>query len=347
MKQYEYFAGIDLHKSVIEICVVDASGEVVHASRHRGSSRASGRGALAELERFAGSLKLAVEAIGFNRWLVHDARRMGATVVVANAANLALKANGVKTDRRDAYELARRLQMGDIERNARTYFPTETEYGERKLLRVRNELVALRTRLANHVRAMLAAYRIEAPKSPLYSKRSMGKLAQIKMPDDEQKACMASFLGSLAAIQAEIDTLDKRIKERADERAAWLLELPSVGPLTALTLKAELGDASRFESARQATSYAGLAPRVTASADRTTHGRLTRRGNRLLRFVLGEWAVRLMSFDEHTKRWLAQQRSSVHRNKMRSAIARRLLVGVWRTMKTGEAFDLRLCLPVR
>lgn len=345
MKSYEYFAGVDLHKSVIQICVLDASGEVVHESRHRGGCLRAGRRALAVLERFSSSLQVAVEAVGFNRWLVRDAVRMGASVVVADPGKLRLKASGVKTDRRDAYELARRLRLGDLERNARTYFPTEKEYGERKLLRARHELVGLRTTLVNQIRAVLAAYRLDSPKSPLYSKRSLDALSRIELPNELLRACVASFVGPLKSIQMQVEQLDKTIARRASERASWLLQLPSVGPLTALTIVSELGCAKRFTRSREVASYAGLAPRVHASADRALHGPLTRRGNRLLRFVLGEWAVRLMSFDEHAKRWAAQN-ARIHRNKLRSALARRLLIGTWRTMRTGEAFDLQACLPL-
>ena len=42
---------------------------------------------------------------------------------------------GKKTDRRDAHELARRLLLGDIDQNAKIYYPSDQQYGYRKLPR--------------------------------------------------------------------------------------------------------------------------------------------------------------------------------------------------------------------
>ena len=54
-------------------------------------------------------------------------------IVVADAAKLGLSTLGKKTDRRDAREMARRLRLGDIDRHATTYYPSDDEYGVRKL----------------------------------------------------------------------------------------------------------------------------------------------------------------------------------------------------------------------
>jgi len=60
----------------------------------------------------------------------------------------------------DAHEIARRLHLGDIERNARTYHATEEEYRCAKLLRTRHQLVQLRQQVTNQIRSLLRAYRI-------------------------------------------------------------------------------------------------------------------------------------------------------------------------------------------
>jgi len=49
-----------------------------------------------------------------------------------------------------------------------------------------------------------------------------------------------------------------------------LTQLPGAGPFTALVILAEAGDISRFASARQRASWAGLTPTVRGS-DRIAH----------------------------------------------------------------------------
>src|SRR5215467_3357842 len=136
-----YSIGIDLHRTVIQICVLDERGERVAEERIRYRSLDEGREAIAWLRRFAPSCRIAVEALGLNRWFVNACLAAGLDVLVCDPRKLDLKKLGKKTDRRDAREIARRLWLGDLDRMARTYYPSDAEYGRRKLLRVRHRLI--------------------------------------------------------------------------------------------------------------------------------------------------------------------------------------------------------------
>lgn len=100
----------------------------------------------------------------------------------------------------------------------------------------------------------------------------------------------------------------------------------------------------RFAGPRAVAAYAGLVPRVNQSADKAHHGRMTKQGNPELRWILSQWAVRLMKDDPLVRSWAQKLRRRVHKNKARMALARRLLVGLWVMLTRGEAFDLRRCL---
>ena len=88
----------------------------------------------------------------------------------------------------------------------------------------------------------------------------------------------------------------------------------------------------------------GLVPKVAQSADKAHHGRLTRQGNSELRWILSQWAVRLLTSNPLVQPWAREMRRRMHKNKVRMALARRLLVGVWAMLTRGEVFDLRRCL---
>jgi hypothetical protein len=75
-------------------------------------------------------------------------------VIVATPSPVNLKRSGKKPDRRDAYEVARRVWLGDSEEHARTYYPTDEAYGNRKVLRVRHKGVALRQPVINQLRGL-------------------------------------------------------------------------------------------------------------------------------------------------------------------------------------------------
>ena len=91
-------------------------------------------------------------------------------------------------------------------------------------------------------------------------------------------------------------------------------------------------------------AYAGLVPKVNQSADKAHHGALTKRGNRELRHILGEWAVRLLATNEQVKDWACERLKRSHKNKVRMALARRLMIGVYKSRLTGEEFSLERCL---
>ena len=90
------------------------------------------------------------------------------------------------------------------------------------------------------------------------------------------------------AVHVDAQAADREVRERAkaDPIAARLDDLVGVGPVMALTVRAEIGDVARFRSGPALASYAGLVPRVDSSAGRVYHGRITRQGSPWLRWAL-------------------------------------------------------------
>lgn len=345
MPPTQYFVGIDLHKAVLQVCVLDAEGEIVCRERHRIASREAGLEAVASLGRWS-SARMAVEAIGLNRWFVNACRRSGYDLIVVHAADLNLKRLGKKTDWRDALEIARRLRLGDLDRFAKTYYPSDDEYSVRQLERLRHDLVRQRTHLTNRIGSLLDAYKLPRPRGALYTRPSLAFLRTIRFPAVDLGLCLEVLTAGVAGVHEAVVRLTKRIGERARETKAAELQdmVPQAGPLTALTVVYELGDVHRFKNARAAASYSGLVPRVANSADLSHHGRITKRGNVELRWILNQCAVRLLATHPLVRRWAEPRKKRMHKNKVRTALARRLLVGIYSAMRTGEVFCMRRCL---
>lgn len=343
----QYLVGIDLHKTILQACVLDAQGEVVEERRFAIPDRAAGDAVVEWLAPFLAEGRLAVEAMGCNRWFVNAGRARGWDVLVANANKLDLRKEGKKTDRRDAYEIARRLFLGDLDRCARTYFPTDDEYGRRKLTRVEHSLIRKRTKVIAEIRGLLNAYKVAAPSSVLWTKKSIAFLGRLTLPTEEMTFALQILVDDLSSTQALVARVKKRIQQtavKAPNARVLMKELPSVAAHTALMLDAELGDARRFRNARAVASYAGVVPRVTASADKSHHGHMTKRGNSHLRWIAGQWAVRLLSKNETVRAWAQPMYRRMHKNKVRVALTRRLIVSVWILLSRGEVFSLERCL---
>src|SRR5579871_2568501 len=93
----------------------------------------------------------------------------------------------------------------------------------------------------------------------------------------------ADGLGRLV-IARQLD-VQVRARARADPRVKTLTSLPGVGQFTALVMVAEIGDITRFASARKLASWAGLTPTVRGSDRTVRHGHISKQGSVWLRWV--------------------------------------------------------------
>src|SRR4030095_4251276 len=107
------------------------------------------------------------------------------------------------------------------------------------------------------------------------------------------RGCAAVGGASPAELLELAEEMDRRIipidrelapLARADERARLLRTAPGIGPLLGLTFAAEIGEVSRFRSPGKLIAYAGLAPRVSQSGERSQTGALSKAGSRTLRW---------------------------------------------------------------
>jgi transposase len=111
---------------------------------------------------------------------------------------------------------------------------------------------------------------------------------------------------------------------RPDPRVQALQALPGIGKLTAMTLVAEIGDISRFPTARKLCAWAGLTPRCGTCDRKVRHGHLTKQGSPWVRWILQEAAQTAKRHPKFADTYgqLARRRG---RNIATVAIARRLL----------------------
>jgi len=152
------YVGLDVHKRVVEVCIVDHGGKVVHRERFALNRRT--------LELFATKVlrptdHVALEATT-NCWAVADVLRPHvARVVVSNPmATKAIAMAKVKTDKVDAYVLAQLLRCDFL---PEVWSPDEATRRLRELTGRRSALVGQRTAMRNRIHSVLAMRLIEAP----------------------------------------------------------------------------------------------------------------------------------------------------------------------------------------
>ena len=139
---------------------------------------------------------------------------------------------------------------------------------------------------------------------------------------------------NLAEDRAEIARLEEAILLVAihDARVLFLIQLPGVGLITAVTLLAAIGDESRFPTPKHLVGYAGLGARVHDSGLTHRTGRITKAGRRDIRACMVETAHTACRVHPHWKAELARLEPRLGHNKAIVAVARKLLVAVWHVL---------------
>ena len=262
------YVGLDVHKRVVEACIVDQAGKVVHRERFALCRRT--------LETFATKIlrptdHVALEATT-NCWVVADALRSHvARVVVSNPmATKAIAQAKVKTDKVDAHVLAQLLRCDFL---PEVWQPDEATRRLRELTGRRSALVGQRTMMRNRIHSALAMRLVQEP-SRLFKAEGLAWLGTVKL-DDQARLLVDSDLRQLEFLQKEIDALDAELAKRgyASEHVKLLMTLPGVDVTTAEAMLAAWGDANRFPDGDHAASYLGLVPSTKQSAFNCYHGR--------------------------------------------------------------------------
>jgi transposase len=138
------------------------------------------------------------------------------------------------------------------------------------------------------VHAIAMNYRLTLGTS-LFTRRGVAELQELPLPTHTAHRREES-LELLAWLDARTATLERKIAgvAEADPDARRLMTHPGVGPLTALATLLVLGPVARFPTSKHVVSHVGLAPAIASSAGKHRLGGITKQGNRMLRFVLGQ-----------------------------------------------------------
>jgi transposase len=241
-------------------------------------------------------------------------------VRIVDALKTRLKAGyAAKTDRLDARRLADALRRDSV---VGIYYPPMAIRELRELCRSRHALVQIRTALINRLRAVLLRQGV-ADARRLAKTADDGWLEELTLPA-RAAASVTTLRHVLAVVRTEAARAEGEVRRatEADPFAITLQQLRGIGPVLALTIRAEIGDIGRFPTGAHVASYAGLVPRVEASAGRVRYGRITRRGSPWLRWALIDAAMHGTRRSDRIGRWgrgLAVRKGAL---KARVALAR-------------------------
>jgi transposase len=299
MKEKVRFLGLDVHAETIAVAIAEADGEV--RSLGTIANRAESIRKLVKKLGPVEQLQACYEAGPTGYVLYWQLAELGIKCDVIAPTLAPVKAGDrVKTDRRDAEKLARCHRAGDLTAvwvpdagsEALRDLVRAREAGKQDQLRARHRLSKFLLRSGQRPAAGLKAW------TQLY----MAWVRQLRFEQVAQESTRLDYLHEVEHMAERVVRLEQAIAEAVKLASPELQEvvkdlqaLRGIAQISAVTIAAELGNITRFESARQLMGYSGAVPSEDSSGKRTQRGSITKTGNAHLRRIAVEaaWSYRL------------------------------------------------------
>jgi transposase len=334
--------GIDLHLHRSVIGRIDEVGTELGWVRIENDPKAlvaecrkAGRGAPVVIEATYGWY-WAVDALLAAKFEVHLAHPSGLKAL--------RKRKRVKTDPRDAYELANLLRLGSL---PEAYISPPDLRELRELVRHRRQLVKLSTSVKAGMRALLAKHNIRLSATQLDSDTATGLLDALVLPGTYAQR-LASQRRLMLVLADEIASTEVELHGRLRRHPGYcnLLTVKGIGPTLAAVFVAEIGEVTRFPTAGALCCWAGLTPRHYESDKTVRRGHISKEGDALIRWAAVEAIQRQTEpAVKAVKDGIIARRGKNVRNIAKVAAARKMLEVVYYVLRDGQARCLTAAAP--
>lgn len=355
------YIGLDTHKEFTEVVYTGSARgtEFVHVGKVKTTKQG-----LVKLVRQLQSrhskatLHFVYEAGPCGYWVYRLLTSLGHPCYVV-APSLIPKKPGdkVKTDKRDAQELARLLKSGDLDP---IYVPEPEDESVRDLSRARERAMQDLNDAKYQLKALLLRNNIQYAGTANWSLKHLRWLTEIILPHPSQQFVLQEMIQTITERTARVERLNNELIHQV---ANWryypvvkaIQALRGVRLLVAAGVVSELGDLTRFDQPRKLMSYVGLTPSEHSSGSKRRLGAITKCGNGRARRLLIESAHSYrypanISTDMQKRQeglpkeiidiaWKAQQRlcrryqrlihKGKNRNVVTTAIAREIIAYIW------------------
>jgi transposase len=327
------YVGIDLHKQSFSYVMVSADGQRLATGQSRLET-----GAVADfMSCLTARHEVVVEPVTNSFWFIEQIRRTGAGVHLANCRGVRLIAESrCKSDRIDARILADLLRIGYL---PEVYQPSARCLGWRQLVAERRALVADQVRCCCRVRMLLSREGAQVSARDCFGKKGRAEMAAAALSPQTRRQ-LKRLIALHDHVDKEIGEVNKQIEGVAahDRIASLLMTIDGVGALTAVALRAHIGDIRRFGSPKALAAYSGLIPSLRQSAETVHRGHITRQGPSVLRWLLIQAVPHAVRKTPSLRRLYSRL---CHRNSVgvaKVAVAHALIRIVWHVWREARPY---------
>ena len=335
------YIGIDVHKNVSTVCILDADGELKEELIDIPTT-VKGLQALLDVADPQGC-KILFENSTRSHFVYHFLKERGYDVTVAHSTDLVtIGRSKVKTDKIDARKLAEyamRMDHGEVQFSVCNITDPENMM-MRSLCRLNLASVRSRSDMTRRIKEYISLQDIKMPAgyASVKTKRAIAFLEGIGDP------VLRNMMAAVRDLNARIEQTedDMECLTLRDEDAILLVTMPGMGVKSAVTVSSSIDDIKRFDSPRKLVSYFGVDPVTRESAGKRKKGRVSKDGDVLTRYMLRNVVI------AHVYRFRSSELSEFfHRlkgrmehNKAIMATVRKLICIIWAMLSFREPFKM-------
>jgi transposase len=321
MEQYtEVFVGVDVAKAGHAVAVAEGGrqGEVRYLGEI-GADTESVRRLVAKLEKRHARLHFCYEAGPTGYGLHRQLSKLGHPCTVVAPSLIPRKpGDRVKTNRRDALQLARLLRAGEL---TAVWVPDEAHEAMRDLIRARDSAVDDLRRKRQSISSMMLRQGRIYPGKKTWGARHQRWLQEQNFEQPSQQLVLQELLLAARHAGERLQRMEAAVIEFLPKwslapTVEALQALRGINLVTAATIMAEIGDLRRFDSPRQLMGYLGLVPGERSTGATVRRLGITKAGNGRVRRALVEsaWSYRHLPRIGKAKHYVHERLSPTVRN---------------------------------
>ncbi len=347
----KYYAGLDVSNAETSICIVDEDSNIVKEAKVASEPECIHRYLQKTRLQFE---KIGIEAGSLSHWLVTGLRNEHLNVICIDSRFMAaiLAVNINKTDRNDARSIANAMRCNNYKE---VHIKSIESIKTNCLLTARKALVHQKTQLSNTIRGMLKTFGVKLPKGIKSIREGIKKAILFDEASSEKHkisshidwSVIETLIACYEQVEEQLHVLELKLESIAknDKIIQRFITHPGVGPVTAVTYKAEIDDPKRFKKSRSVGAYFGMTPRQYSSGETIRQGRISKNGSSEARTLLHEAGVILISRTKapsKLKSWGLKKKRKLKTQKAGMAVGRKIAINLHRMWIEDRDFDQQL-----
>lgn len=335
------YLGIDCGKTFSHLYGMDEDGEIVIQGRVESLNEGAWRGLLKAQAAY--SVRAVFEIGAHYDWLYDLLKEYCAEVAVIDPAQFAIISKSQrKTDKIDAQKLAEGLRRGDL---PLVHVPDKQTRADRRLVAFTHGHSQQSSRVKGKIRSLLLTHRLDCPFTNVTGAAALKWMREEAIPrlDEQAQMFLRMLLEQVELLNRQRKELNERVAERASsyEQSEIVDSIPGLGRLGILAVLSSIAGVARFKRPEQLSSYFGTCGAVFQSGDRLVLGRLTRRGNVHVRWLLSQALQHLHRKDPRARKRYLKLKRKKPRGVARGAQVRWLTEIIWWMLTKNESYRIK------